>query len=277
MIIFLTGGSGFIGRKFINEALEASHFIYAVSRKNKKNKKNLVWLKGDLGKDWNKYLIKSDVLVHMAAAGVYKKNISFKEAIKVNLLMPCKLLINAINSKCFKWIIIGSASEYGRSTFLKKVLSVSTQAHPETNYEKSKFYFTQLCLELSKKYKTKCRIMRLFNVYGEGENKKRLLSSLRTAAKSNKNFKMTSGKQTVDFINVEDTAKTILDSVNFKKKNNYFPQIWHVASGKPKTVRSFAKHYWKKYNAKGEIFFNRIRKKDEKSFISDHKSIWKIK
>jgi nucleoside-diphosphate-sugar epimerase len=88
---------------------------------------------------------------------------------------------------------------------------------------------------------------------------------------------MTSGKQTVDFINVEDTAKTILDSVNFKKKNNYFPQIWHVASGKPKTVRSFAKHYWKKYNAKGEIFFNRIRKKDEKSFISDHKSIWKIK
>ena len=33
---------------------------------------------------------------------------------------------------------------------------------------------------------------------------------------------MTSGKQTVDFINVEDTAKTILDSVNFKKKNMNF-------------------------------------------------------
>ena len=61
MIIFLTGGSGFIGRKFINEALEVGHFIYAVSRKNKKNKKNLVWLKGDLDKDWNKYLKKSDV------------------------------------------------------------------------------------------------------------------------------------------------------------------------------------------------------------------------
>ena len=64
---------------------------------------------------------------------------------------------------------------------------------------------------------------------------------------------------------------------NFNKKNNHFPQIWHVASGKPKTVKSFAKYYWKKYNAKGKLFFNPIRKKDEKSFISDQKSIWKIK
>tara|TARA_Y100000741_G_C18210339_1_gene541477 strand:- start:170 stop:1003 length:834 start_codon:yes stop_codon:yes gene_type:complete len=277
MVIFLTGGSGFIGKKFINKALEAGHFIYCVSRKNKKNKKNLVWLKGDISKSWNKYLKRSDVLIHMSAAGVYKKNISYKEAINVNLLKPRKLLINAINSKCFNWVIIGSASEYGRNTFLKKNLSISTKALPETNYEKSKFYFTQLCLDLSKKYKIKCRVMRLFNVYGEGENKKRLLSSLRLAAKSNKNFKMTSGKQIVDFINVEDAAKIILDSANFNKKNNHFPQIWHVASGKPKTVKSFAKHYWKKYKAKGKLFFNPMRKKDEKSFISDQKSIWKIK
>ena len=34
------------------------------------------------------------------------------------------------------------------------------------------------------------------------------------------------------------------------------------------------KYYWKKYNAKGEIFFGKIRKNDNKNYISDHKSIW---
>ena len=274
MIIFLTGGSGFVGKRFITETLRLGHFIYATTRKNKKNKKNLIWLKGGFDKNWNRYLKKSDVLVHMAAAGVNKKNVSFNEAIRVNLLMSCKLLKNAINSNCLKWIIIGTASEYGKSSISKKALSVNTQELPETNYELSKFYFTQLCLMLSKKYKAKCRIMRLFNVYGEGENKKRLWSSLRIAAKSNKNFKMTNGYQIKDFIKVKDVAKAILDSTNFKKRDNSFPQIWHVASGKPKAVRSFAKYYWKKYNAKGKIFFGKIRKNDNKNYISDHKSIW---
>ena len=141
MIIFLTGGSGFVGKRFITETLRLGHFIYATTRKNKKNKKNLIWLKGGFDNNWNRYLKKSDVLVHMAAAGVNKKNVSFNEAIRVNLLMPSKLLMNAINSNCLKWIIIGTASEYGKSSISKKALSVNTQALPETNYELSKFYF----------------------------------------------------------------------------------------------------------------------------------------
>ena len=40
MKIFLTGGSGFVGRKFIKEALKAGHVIYATTRKNKKKKKS---------------------------------------------------------------------------------------------------------------------------------------------------------------------------------------------------------------------------------------------
>ena len=39
MKIFLTGGSGFIGKKFIKESLNSGHIIYALSRKKKQNKK----------------------------------------------------------------------------------------------------------------------------------------------------------------------------------------------------------------------------------------------
>ena len=276
MKIFLTGGSGFVGRKFIKEALKVGHVIYAITRKNKKKNKNLIWLKGDLDKDWSRYLKKSKVLVHMAAAGV-NKHIDLEEAINVNILKPHKLLINAINSKCFNWIIIGSASEYGKQAKLKKPLSNKTKEFPETNYEVTKNLFTKLSISLSKKYKTKCRIMRLFNVYGEGENKKRLWPSMKIAAKLNKDFKMSDGKEIRDFISVDEVAKVILNATNFKIKNKSFPQIWHVASGKQISVKSFALKNWKKYNAKGRILFGKIKIKSKKNYISDKKSIWNIK
>jgi dTDP-6-deoxy-L-talose 4-dehydrogenase (NAD+) len=119
--------------------------------------------------------------------------------------------------------------------------------------------------------------MRLFNVYGEGEKQRRLWQSLKTAAKLNKDFKMSDGKEIRDFISVNEVAKVILNAMNFKIKNKSFPQIWHVASGKPVSVKSFAIKNWKKYKAKGRILFGKIKIKSKKNYISDKKSIWNIK
>ena len=74
MKIFLTGGTGFIGKEFIAQASNKGFFIFAVSRKNVKKKiKNVKWLKGEIDKDWDKYLSKVDVVVHLASLGVISK------------------------------------------------------------------------------------------------------------------------------------------------------------------------------------------------------------
>lgn len=70
---------------------------------------------------------------------------------------------------------------------------------------------------LAKKFRCKCGVLRLFRVYGEGENKNRLWPSLIKAARSGKNFSMTKGKQKRDFININSAVKIILDTLNFKK------------------------------------------------------------
>lgn len=275
MKIFLTGGTGFIGKKFIQEALKKNHVIYAVTRRKfKKKQRNLYWLKGSIDKQaWSKYLKKSDVLVHMAAAGVNSK-VSLKEAKNINVIKPFKLLINALNSNCNKWLIIGSASEYGIQARQNKKLSNKTIELPETIYEKTKYSFSYLCLYLSKQHNTKCRILRLFNIYGEGENEKRLWPSIKKAAEKNLNLKMTNGKELRDFMSVEEAAKKILQACNFKIRNKSFPQIWHLASGKPISVKKFALNLWKKYNAKGKIFFGKIDTKSNKNYISEKNSIW---
>jgi len=276
MKIFLTGGSGFIGKGFIKESLKNGHIIYAISRKKMQSKKNLIWLKGDLDKDWSIYLKKTHVLVHMAAVGV-NRDVTIKEAVNVNVIKPYKLLINAINSKCCNWLIIGSASEYGKQAELKKPLSIKTKELPETNYEKSKYLFTKLSISLSSEFKTRCRVMRLFNVYGKGENKKRLWPSLVRAAKLEKNLNMTDGKQIRDFISVDSVVKILLKAANFQTKKKSFPQIWHVASGKPISVKSFALRNWKKFRAKKKILFNKIKSSLNRNYISEKGLIWIIK
>ena len=159
----------------------------------------------------------------------------------------------------------------------KKKLTFKTQELPETAYERTKYLFSNLSISLSKEFKTKCRIMRLFNVYGEGESNKRLWPSLKKAAEFNRDFKMTNGTEIRDFISVDEVVKKILSATNFKISSNYFPQIWHIASGKPISVRRFAQKKWKEFNAKGKLLFGRIKVKYKNNYISEKKSIWGIK
>ena len=62
--------------------------------------------------------------------------------------------------------------------------------------------------------------MRVFPTYGAGENNKRLFPSLLKAIKNNENFIIKNPLEKRDFSNVNFVSKTILDSLNFKKKKN---------------------------------------------------------
>jgi len=277
MKIFLTGGSGYIGKNFIKYALQDNHIIFATTRKKKNKKiKNLKWLIGPFEKNW-KELKKSDVLVHLASTGVYDKHKSLNECLKVNVLQSSKLLSNAINSKCLKWIIVGSCTEKKvvSRKFIKKVIERKKRL-PYFNYALSKFLFTKICLSVAKNLKIKCRIIRLFHVYGANENKDRLWPTLTAAAEKNNNFDMTKASQIRDFCHVEDVAKTIIETLNFKKKSDKFPQIWDVATGKEISVKSFAKKIWKKYQSKGKLIFNKLRDYDTKNYKANKKLLWKV-
>ena len=54
---------------------------------------------------------------------------------------------------------------------------------PFYNYALSKYIFTKKSLEIAKKNKVKCRVLKLFHVYGKNENTDRLWPSLINAAK----------------------------------------------------------------------------------------------
>ena len=273
--LFVTGGSGFLGKNFIRKAVNKNYKIFALSRKKRKNTKNIFWIKGEINDNFKKYLKKSDIMIHFAASGVNQNFLNTNTALKENVLKPYQFLNNCCNYGPKKWIIIGSASEYGKTAQTKKILSVNTRELPESNYEISKLMFSKLAMELSRRNKIKCRVLRIFNVYGQGENKKRLLPSIDRALTLKKNFTVFSSNLVKDFMEINKVIDVIIDTLNFKKNSRKFPQIWHVASGKPKTVRNFVLSNFNKKFIKKIIFTNNhsIMKRN---FISSKNSIWKI-
>lgn len=276
MNIFLTGGTGFVGKRFIKLAIKHGHKIFAISRKKKINKNSIKWLIGELDKSWPNYFKKTDVLVHLAAAGV-DKNADSQEIINTNVLKSSKLIMNAIQYGCKKFLIISSSSEYKQKLSKEfKELSLKSKRDPDDIYGKSKVIFSDFCKMIAKKKKVQVRLMRLFPVYGEGEKTNRLYPSLRKAALEGKNFTIKNPYELRDFTNVNYVSRVILDALNFRKRRFKYFQIFHISQKHTSTIKDFAFIYWKKLKAKGIIFLKGNKKKSFQH-ISDNVSLWKIK
>ena len=277
MVIFLTGGSGFIGKNFLKLALSKGHYIYAISRKkNQKKQKNLKWLKGDLDDDWSKYLKKTDVLVHLAAMGLKRiPNGQSYKVLELNVRKSYNMTVSAIKSGCKNFVIGSTSSEYVNNGLCNnKKLSRNSKRGFSSIYSLSKIVFTDLIKHLSQKKRGKFRIMRIFPTYGPGEEKKRLYPRLKSYAKKGKDLNILNPYEMRDFTKVEYVSKVLLDACVFRNNKSF--EIFHVSSNKPKRVVDFSKLFWKMFKAKGKILFNKNSKKNYRH-ISDINSTWKLK
>ncbi len=273
MKIFVTGASGFIGKNFCKKALKKGFIIFAPIRKNNIpfRHKNIIWLKGNFYYNWKNALSNSKILVHFASSGI--KSDDELDIFDTNVFHSIKLLKNAISNNCKKWLIISTSSEYGLKK-KKTYFNLKTNRIPETNYGMSKAIFTDECIKLSKKFKCKVRIMRLFSIFGNGEDKRRLYPSLLNHIKNNKNFKVNNPNEIRDFTNVDYASKVILEAVDFDIKRFKSNQIWHVSKNEIFSVKSFVKRIWKQKKAKNRLFFNNKNKKFF-NHLSDRKSVWR--
>ena len=132
---------------------------------------------------------KIDILVHFAAAGVNEdKRNNIKEIFDVNIHQSRKMIINAIENKCKKFLIISSSSEFGDFNPKSEGVKKNDIKQPNCYYGLSKFLFNNIITKLSKQYKCKFRVMRLFPVYGEGEGKQRIYSSIKRLSYTKKIF-----------------------------------------------------------------------------------------
>ena len=275
MKLFVTGSRGYIGRNFIKYAIKKKHMVYAVTRKKENKKvKNIKWLVGNIDRDW-KELKAADILIHFASVGVLNKKNNYKKSLEFNVFKSTQLILNALKYNCKNWIIISTIKEKK----IKHLIKTNKSKYDEQNlnYIITKYLFSNICKEISSFSNINCRILKLSHVYGGDEPAHRLWPNLKKNSKTNKNFKMTSGKQLLNFSHIDDVVSGIFECCNFKKKNKIFPQEWELASGKSIPVKNFAEKIWKNNNAKGKIFFSKSKDFDKNNYPINKKRLWKIK
>ena len=97
--ILLTGSRGFIGSYLTKYFSKKNYKVYCISRKNKKNKKNIFYIKCDLNKEI-KLNRTFDIVIHLAAKSPINKLNLGSEYIKNNFQPSnrAKAYLDIINS-----------------------------------------------------------------------------------------------------------------------------------------------------------------------------------
>ena len=249
---FITGGSGFLGKNFINflkKKNSNNKKIFILSRKKNKNYKNLFWIKGDLKKNCNMYLKKTDIIFHFMTS--LNSNSSLEKFLNIDLIETFNFFESAKKCGVKNFFFIGSSFEIGFNKKNKNLLSLN----PINDYAFSKTLNLILLKWWSKKYDLNINYCRVFQMYGEHENIERLFPYVKKQAIRNKPVILKRPKDKRDFIHVTDVCETIYK--NTKKFDKF--RIINICKGKSQSIENFSKKVWKVYN-KSKIKFKYLRK-----------------
>lgn len=281
MKIILTGATGFIGSNFLQHAISKNHQILAIRRnKNSQPKiyleKEPLWLNKEIDEINSDELKGYECVIHLAAHSANTPYDNIEKCLEFNLIKSFNFLKKAYKAGIRRFIIAGSCFEYGKKGEDYKFIPPDSSLFPTQTYPASKaaasIIFTQWAIENS----IDMTIVRIFQVFGEGESRNRFWPSIKKMAESGKDFEMTKGEQVRDFINVKTVAEEILTEALNK---NRLVSIKNIGSGKPQNLAQFANKIWEDSNAKGRIIFGskEYRKGEIFRYVPDIKSRFILK
>jgi nucleoside-diphosphate-sugar epimerase len=242
--ILVTGATGFIGNYIINELLKKDNLIIASSVHENKARA-LPWfdkvqfIPFDLNtmedKNYFDFFQNPDIMIHLAWEGL--PNYKSSHHIKQNLPRHTRFLRNMIEQGLADLTVTGTCFEYGMQ---EGRLSEDMLADPKNSYAIAKNELRKELELLQAATNFSFKWVRLFYMYGNGQNPNSLLSQLDDAlAEDREVFNMSGGEQTRDYLSVEKVAEYISQIA----LQNKVTGIINCCSGKPVTIKQFVQDY----------------------------------
>jgi len=254
--VLITGASGFVGRHVLNNLIDRKFKVRAIVRKDKenffKNKNYKVELikTDDLfeeSADWWKEQCRGvDTIIHIAW---YVEPGKYLQSIKnINCLTgSLNLAKGAIQAGIRRFIGIGTCFEYDLNF---GSLSINTPLKPTTPYAAAKAGLYTILSQLLPSQSIEFTWCRLFYLYGEGEDERRLVPYIDKQLFEGNKADLTSGKQVRDFLDVSKAGKIIADLATGKQQGPF-----NICSGIPITVRQLAEKIADKYDRRDLLNF----------------------
>jgi nucleoside-diphosphate-sugar epimerase len=283
MKFFVTGGTGFIGSHFIRMAQAAGHSVLALRRSTESLPvidlpQQPHWLTKTMSEVTANDLTDCEIMVHIAAAGVNPAENSWEKLFYTNVMESLKLWLVADSANVKRFVICGTCFEYGTSGESYEFIPANAPILPVGPYAASKAAATIAAISAAVQRNWQLVVLRPFHVFGEGESDLRFWPSLRKAALAGDDFPMTKGEQVRDFVPVEEASRQLLNACSILPAAGQ-PEIRHIGTGHPQTLRNFAHHWWTHWNAKGNLMFGTIpyRQGEVMRYVPDASSTYTIK
>lgn len=257
MKIFLTGGTGFVGSHFVNQAHAAGHTLVAQRRPGSRPRIALErepqWVDRALDGDFSAELEGCDAVVHLASHTPNPPYDTLERCLYWNVQASLNLAEQARQAGVQRYVCAGSCFEYGRSAERYERIPVDAPLEPTLSYPTSKAAASIAFMGFAAEHRLQLQVLRIFQVYGEGEPASRLWPSLRAAAQSGQDFAMSAGDQVRDFIDVHDVAAAFVRALDFRGCEAGLPRLSHVGTGRPQRLADFAQHWWRAFSATGQL------------------------
>lgn len=241
MRVMVTGATGFVGRHVVNELLVRGHSVVAIAR-NIKRAREMPWfdrvefIQCDLHEGF-KSLFQPErlpnVIVHLAWPGLPNYRDFFH--ISKNLPADLAFLEAAVKSGVPHLLVAGTCLEYGMQY---GPLTEETKTYPSTPYGFAKDALRKALQLLQKERPFTLQWMRLFYMYGEGQNKNSLLAQLDCAIDDGLPvFDMSAGDQLRDYLPIQKVAENFVLAL----ENPQAVGVINCCSGKPISVLDLVK------------------------------------
>jgi nucleoside-diphosphate-sugar epimerase len=255
MKILVTGATGFIGNYVVSELLNNNFDVITTGIESKKKihrewLEKVTYVQADLNESstgWFTLFEEPDMIIHLSWQGLpnYKELFHFEK----NLPKNYYFLKNMVESGCEKVVVIGTCFEYGmQSGSLKENLETT----PDNPYALAKDTLRKYLEQLQKHVEFNLKWVRLFYMYGEGQNPNSILSQLETALEKDENvFNMSGGEQLRDYLPVEKVAEYIV-KISLQNKIN---GIINCCSGELISIRKLVENYLVENNKTIELNF----------------------
>jgi len=240
-LILLTGAAGFVGRQVLRALGERGCRVRSVVREGKQERfahddaiETIVASRDIFAESaawWARACGGVDTVIHAAwyaESGQYLQSPKNQECLSGTL----RLAEGAVQAKVRRFVGIGTCFEYDLDAGR---LSIKTPLKPSTPYAQAKVdAFNALSVALPR-HGVAFAWCRLFYLYGEGEDSRRLVSYVRARLQAGEPAELSSGSQVRDFLDVREAARMIVDVALGSQEGPV-----NICSGKPVTVRELA-------------------------------------